>query len=102
MIKRSEETTIRFLVFHGHYEQDEQYTYAICDKVPVAAPGKDKDQARAAVDDALEVYLRTLSARDELDAAIEEYGIPVVPIQSHRPLPSLSMTEHLFERLVPA
>ena len=75
---------LEVLIFSGHYEQDEQYVYAVCDDVPLSVPGRDEEEADAAMDTALEMYVSMLANRGELRAAIKEFGIEVISLESPR------------------
>ena len=67
-----------FLVFTGHFEQDEEYVYAICDQAPLTIPGRTEEEADQAMDQALEMYISMLVERGELDDAVREYGVQVI------------------------
>ena len=99
----SQGAPVFILKFSGHFERDGQYVYAICDQVPLAVPGETEQDARDAMDAALELYLNTLDQRDELGAALQEFNVTVIQLPTFQPLSRLpGPSEGSFEMLVPA
>lgn len=56
--------------FSGRFEQDEWYTYALCEHAGVGAHGRNEEEALERLRGALTWYLEALAERHELEAAI--------------------------------
>lgn len=76
MVRRSE-VQVAYMEFPYRFERDDEYVYAVCETVPLKMPGMNEDEARAALDDALDLYLDSIDERGELQDAIETFGIKV-------------------------
>ena len=105
MHQGGEDSTV-ILAFTGHYQNDDDYVYVICDQVPLVIPGKDEAEADAAMERAIEMYVAALVERGELEDAIQQYGIEVIPVPKYRPIRWTGRRQpgsgRAFERLVPA